>query len=87
MRRAGSSLAEQGFRPALEGLGVPADAAAHIGDNERTDVAGAKALGMVAVQYTGLAKLGGWLPEQLAPSRLADHVVEDLAQVPSVLGF
>ena len=34
---------------------------------------------MVAVQYTGLAKLGGWLPEQLAPSRLADHVVEDLA--------
>ena len=42
------------FRPALDGLGVsPADAA-HIGDNERTDVAGAKALGMVAVQYTGL---------------------------------
>ena len=56
--------------------------AAHIGDNERTDVAGAKALGMVAVQYTGLAKLGGWLPEQLAPSMLADHVVDDLAEVP-----
>ena len=79
--------AEQAFRPALEGLGVPADAAAHIGDNERTDVAGAKALGMVAVQYTGLAKLGGWLPEQLSPSTLADHVVEELSEVPSVLGF
>ncbi len=79
--------AEQAFRPALDGLGVPADAAAHIGDNERTDVAGAKALGMVAVQYTGLAKLGGWLPEQLSPSTLADHVVEELSEVPSVLGF
>ena len=41
----------------------------------------------VAVQYTGLAKLGGWLPEQLSPSTLADHVVEELSEVPSVLGF
>jgi FMN phosphatase YigB (HAD superfamily) len=58
-----------------------------VGDNERTDIGGAKALGMVAVQYTGLAKLGGWLPEQLSPSGLADHVVDDLAAVPGVLGF
>lgn len=79
--------AEEAFRPALEGLGVAADDAAHVGDNERTDIAGAKALGMVAVQYTGLATLGGWLPEQLSPSKLADHIVDDLAEVPAALGF
>jgi putative hydrolase of the HAD superfamily len=79
--------AAEAFRPALDSLGVPPAAAAHIGDNERTDVGGAKALGMVAVQYTGLARLGGWLPEQLSPSGLADHVVDDLAAVPGVLGF
>lgn len=78
--------AEQAFRPALEGLGVLPEDAAHVGDNERTDVAGAKALGMVAVQYTGLASLAAWLPEQ-QPGTLADHVVEDLAALPSVLGF
>ncbi|MFI5056479.1 MAG: HAD family hydrolase [Actinomycetota bacterium] len=78
--------AAEAFQPALEGLGVPAGDAAHVGDNERTDVAGAKALGMVAVQYTGLAKLGGWLPEQQS-GWLADHVVDDLAEVPGVLGL
>ena len=46
-----------------------------------------QALGMVAVQYTGLATLGGWLPEQLSPSKLADHIVDDLAEVPGALGF
>ena len=75
----------EAFRPALDGLGVaPADAA-HVGDNERTDVAGAKALGMIAVQYTGLASLGAWLPEQ-RPGSLADHVTDDLATVPGLLG-
>ena len=78
--------AEQAFRPALEGLGVSPEEAAHVGDNERTDVAGAKALGMVAVQYTGLASLAAWLPEQ-RPGTLADHVVEDFATLPAVLGF
>ncbi|MEP6759113.1 MAG: HAD family hydrolase [Actinomycetota bacterium] len=78
--------AAEAFRPALDGLGVaPADAA-HIGDNERTDVAGAKALGMIAVQYTGLASLAAWLPEQ-RPGTLADHVLEDLTELPAVLGF
>jgi putative hydrolase of the HAD superfamily len=79
--------AAEAFRPTLEGLGVAAVDAAHVGDNERTDIAGAKALGMVAVQYTGLAALGGWLPEQLSPSKLADHVIDDLAEVPGALGF
>jgi FMN phosphatase YigB (HAD superfamily) len=72
------------FEPALVGLGVAPDEAAHVGDNERTDVAGAKALGMLAVQYTGLASIGAWLPEQ-EPGALADHVLDDLARLPAVL--
>ena len=61
------------------------DEAAHVGDNERTDVAGAKALGMTAIQYTGLYEMAGWLPEQ-APGRLADHVIDDFAMLPALLG-
>ncbi|HLB39608.1 MAG TPA: HAD family hydrolase [Actinomycetota bacterium] len=78
--------AAEAFAPALDGLGVPPAEAAHVGDNERTDVTGAKGLGMVAVQYTGLASLAAWLPEQ-RPGTLADYVVEDLATLPAVLGF
>lgn len=78
--------AAEAFRPALEGLGVePADAA-HVGDNERTDVAGAKNLGMTSVQYTGLYALAAWLPEQRAGT-LADHVIDDFAELPAVLGL
>jgi putative hydrolase of the HAD superfamily len=78
--------AAQAFAPALEGLGVDPPDAAHVGDNERTDVAGANALGMVAVQYTGMFDLAGWLPEQ-RPGTLADHVIDDLSALPSVLGL
>ena len=48
--------APEAFAPALEAMGLgidDADAAAHVGDNPRTDVAGALALGMVAIRYTG----------------------------------
>jgi putative hydrolase of the HAD superfamily len=78
--------AEAAFQPVLGALAVePADAA-HVGDNERTDVAGAKALGMVAVQFTGLYDVAAWLPEQ-APGTMADHVISDLTELPSVLGL
>jgi FMN phosphatase YigB (HAD superfamily) len=78
--------AEEAFRPALDGLGVaPADAA-HVGDNERTDIAGAKALGMKAIQYAGFYEMAAWLPEQ-APGRLADHVIHDFASLPPLLGI
>jgi putative hydrolase of the HAD superfamily len=78
--------AAEAFAPALDGLGVDPSQAAHIGDNERTDVAGAKALGMTAVQYTGLHDVAAWLPEQ-APGSLADHVIDDLSELPAVLGL
>lgn len=48
--------APEAFAPALAamGLGVTdAAAVAHVGDNPRTDVAGALELGMLAVRYTG----------------------------------
>jgi len=42
------------FEHALGRLGdVPPQRAAHVGDRRRTDVAGAQALGMTAVRYTG----------------------------------
>jgi putative hydrolase of the HAD superfamily len=44
------------FEHALAGLGgVAPERAAHVGDIRRTDVAGAKAMGMVAVRYTGVS--------------------------------
>ena len=61
------------FRHALAGLGVTDPArAAHVGDRRRTDVAGARAAGMVAVRYTGAVDdpaVDG-LPE-------GDHVLDD----------
>ncbi len=43
------------FEHALDGLGgVSPGRAAHIGDRRRTDVAGARALGMLSVRYTGV---------------------------------
>lgn len=43
------------FEHALEGLGVNANEALHIGDIRRTDIAGARAVGMRPVRYTGVA--------------------------------
>jgi len=42
------------FLVALEQLGAKPEHAAHVGDRFRTDVAGARALGMVSVRYTGV---------------------------------
>ena len=43
------------FAHALEGLGSSPDETAHVGDLRRTDVAGARAMGMVSVRYAGVA--------------------------------
>ena len=43
------------FRHALEGLGgVDPGQTAHVGDLRRTDIAGARAMGMTSVRYTGV---------------------------------
>lgn len=41
------------FRAALEGLGVPAQGAAHVGDLRRSDIAGAHNVGMTTVRFAG----------------------------------
>ena len=70
------------FLHALGSLGVvdPADAA-HVGDGRRTDVAGARALGMVSIRYRYFHDA----PEDSGPE--ADHVVDAHERVPVVLGI
>lgn len=73
------------FRHALDGLGgIDPAACAHIGDLRRTDIAGAKGLGMTAVRYTGVFDDPA-LPD--APHIEADHVIDDHAALPDVLGI
>jgi putative hydrolase of the HAD superfamily len=42
------------FRTALDGLGVPAEGAVHVGDSRRTDVAGARGCGMGSLRLTAI---------------------------------
>ena len=69
------------FEHALGGLGGVAPArAAHIGDLRRTDVAGAKAMGMTALRYTGV------FDDDATEHPEAHHVVADHAELPALLG-
>ena len=69
------------FEHALAGLGGmdPSDAA-HVGDLRRTDVAGARAMGMTSVRYHGINDDTSDGPE-------ADIVCADHADLPGLLGF
>jgi len=75
------------FEHALAGLGgVPPDRAAHVGDLRRTDIVGARAMGMTAVRYRGanddpeIETADGTVVE-------GDHVIDDHAQLLAVLGL
>lgn len=69
------------FQHALDGLGGPApERVAHVGDLRRTDVAGARAMGMVAVRYTGISD------DDTQPEPEADHVIGHLSELPAALG-
>lgn len=70
------------FRDALAGLGgvEPTDAA-HIGDLRRTDVAGARSMGMLALRYRGANDDDD---ESHGPE--ADVVVDDHAELLTILG-
>ena len=74
--------AAQAFAPALDGLGIEDPSlVAHVGDSKRTDIAGALALGMTAVRYTGFHdRADGEGPE-------ATHVTGRHADLPRLLGF
>lgn len=68
------------FEHALAGLGdLSPSEVAHVGDLRRTDVAGAKAMGMVSVRYTGV------FDDDSQPEPEADHVVAAHADVPGRL--
>lgn len=77
--------AAEAFEPALEALGVhDRTRVAHVGDNRRTDVAGALALGMVAVRYTGLGHDDDHAPPG-DPGPEAHHVIADHRELPGIL--
>jgi FMN phosphatase YigB (HAD superfamily) len=69
------------FKHALTGLGVDPSRTAHVGDIRRTDVAGAIAMGMTAVRYTGISD------DTSQPVPEAHHVVASHAELlPIVIG-
>ncbi|MCB0978386.1 MAG: HAD hydrolase-like protein [Acidimicrobiales bacterium] len=74
------------FEHALSGLGgIDPSRAAHVGDLRRTDVAGANALGITSVRYTGAFDDPG-RPEDGSDAVEARHVVADHADLPAALG-
>ncbi len=71
------------FRHALTRLGVgDPGRACHVGDKRRTDVAGAQAMGMTAVRYTGVVDDPG---EDGDPE--GDHVIADHTDLLPILGI
>jgi putative hydrolase of the HAD superfamily len=68
------------FEAALESLGVRAEEAVHVGDLRRTDVAGARGVGMGTIRITSAYDDKTSLAE-------ADHVAETHADVLRILGF
>ena len=81
------------FEHALAGLGVDDPArVAHVGDLRRTDVAGARGMGMVAVRYAGVTDDAAPAPEG-GPEADPDEVVEAHAvarhhdELPGLLGL
>ncbi|KAA0235581.1 MAG: Phosphoglycolate phosphatase [Acidimicrobiales bacterium] len=74
------------FEHALAGLEVTdPGAAVHVGDLRRTDVAGARAAGMVSVRYAGVTDDAGD-PADGTHDADADHVVVDHGDLPGLLG-
>ncbi|TMK20869.1 MAG: HAD family hydrolase [Actinobacteria bacterium] len=69
---------EKMFRHALESLGVAPEAAVHVGDLKRTDIAGARALGMGSVRFKGIYDDESDGPE-------ADVVIDSMLELPRTL--
>ncbi len=71
------------FHHALDGLGgIEPSRAAHIGDLRRTDVAGARGMGILSLRYAGLSD-----DDDPAHGEEADVVVHDHAELPALLGL
>jgi FMN phosphatase YigB (HAD superfamily) len=66
--------APEAFEPALAALGARPQAAMHVGDLRRTDIAGAAALGMRTVRYRGLH-------DDAEPGPEADFAIDSHAEL------
>jgi FMN phosphatase YigB (HAD superfamily) len=66
------------FAAALEMLGAEPAAAVHVGDLRRTDIAGARSVGMGSVRYRGLA-------DDPEPGPDADFVIESHRELPGLV--
>jgi HAD superfamily hydrolase (TIGR01549 family) len=75
--------AAQAFQPALDGLGTEPAETVHVGDSPRTDIAGALALGMSAIRYTGFVDRAP--RDEDEPE--APFVVFSYARLPALLGL
>jgi HAD superfamily hydrolase (TIGR01549 family) len=67
------------FRSVLDELGVVPQEAAHVGDMQRTDIAGAQAAGMLAVHFVGAN-------DHDLPVSTGDAVVARFEELPRALG-
>lgn len=67
------------FRHALDGIGVEAGDAVHVGDLRRTDIAGARALGMGTIRFKGVYDDDSEHPD-------ADIVIGSMTELPTALG-
>jgi len=69
------------FLAALTKLGIDDPSkAVHVGDLRRTDVMGARTLGMTTIRFQGVVSDQGDYPE-------ADEVIDNLLDLPRVIGF
>ena len=71
----------EAFLRALEPLGSLPETALHIGDIERTDIPGAKGVGMRAILYRSSEHLAKYAEEETS----ADGIMEDWSEVENVL--
>jgi FMN phosphatase YigB (HAD superfamily) len=65
------------FQVTLAGLGSRPGEAAHVGDTPRTDIAGARGVGMMSIRCAGAVDQPGE-PE-------ADFVIRDHREIPEIL--
>lgn len=67
------------FEHALAGLGADPGTTLHVGDLRRTDITGARAMGMTAVRYTGI------FDDDSQPEPEGHHVIADHADLVGIV--
>ncbi|MBW3589831.1 MAG: HAD family hydrolase [Actinobacteria bacterium] len=73
------------FEAALKATGADAEKSIHIGDLRRTDVAGARGVGMATIRFTGVHD-DGWDTEE-SQGEEADAVLKGWSELPGLIGL